>query len=99
MSKIRVKDKRGYSYLRKDTGKKGRTPKSRRWYKPTVEMGWEKDMPVGERRELALDAHGGDLLATARSLQALSNVTTDSSTKQKAGVDAKFFFGEYRKSK
>jgi hypothetical protein len=97
MGKIRVKDKRGYSYLRTDTGKKGRTPKAKRWYEPSVEMDWGKGMGIKERRENALEAHGGDALATARALQALANVTTDPSTKAKAGADAKHFYALHRK--
>ena len=86
-------------YLTKDRGIPGRTPKSRRWYKPTTEMGWRKDMSAEERRELALDAHGGDLLSTARALLALSNVSTDDETKRLARSDADYFFREYRKAK
>jgi len=86
-------------YLTKDRGAPGRTPKSRRWYKPTTEMGWRKDMPAEERRELALDAHGGDLLSTARALLALSNVTTSEETKRLARSDADYFFRQYRIAK
>jgi len=84
------------SFLIKDRGKPGRTPKSKRWYKPTTEMGWEKDMPMAKRRRLALRAHGGDALATGRALQALSNVTTDRETKTKSRADALYFFKKHK---
>lgn len=71
-----------------------------KWFpEKTVHMGWEKDMSIKERRELALDAHGGDYLSTARSLQALANVTRDKKTRRKAGADAKYFYGMHRKCK
>ena len=87
------------SYLTPDRGKPGRTPKSKRWYSPKTEMGWEKDMAPSERRELALEAHEGDYLSTARALQALANVTTDKETKAKAREDAQYFFRLYRRER
>lgn len=85
------------TYKVEDRGKPGRTPKSKKWYKPTTTMNWSKDMPVAERRRNALRAHGGDALATARALQALSNVTTDRETKREAEKDAKYFFALHKK--
>lgn len=85
------------TYKVEDRGKPGRTPKSKKWYKPTTTMNWSKDMPVAERRRNALRAHGGDALATARALQALSNVTTDRETKREAEKDAKYFFDLHKK--
>jgi len=70
----------------------------KRWYHPGVETGWQKDLDIKTRRELALRAHKGDLLATARSLMALSNVSTDPSTKAKSGADARYFYNEHRKT-
>jgi len=49
-----------------------------KWYKPEVQdTGWKKHMAPAERREMALAAHGGDQLSAAKSLMALSNVTTE----------------------
>ncbi len=96
MSKIRVKDKRGYSYLRKDTGKKGRTPKSERWFKPGPVTGWDKDMASAERRRLVLEANSGDYLASGRMMQELVNVSTDKETDRKARADALYFFKKHR---
>jgi len=112
MPKLRVRRK-GYTATRdstsyrvkpatftiKDRGKPGRTPKKERWYEPGVKTGWKKDMPMAQRRRLALRAHGGDKLATARSLLALHNVTTDRTTKKLSGQDASYFFALYRKEK
>jgi len=81
------------TYRMEDRGKKGRTPKSEKWYAPRTKMNWSKDMAVNTRRNNALRAHGGDALATARALQALANVTTDRETKREAGWDSAYFFG------
>lgn len=99
MAKIRVTQIRKgkkITFLTPDKGKPGRTPKKDRWYEPGVETGWEKDMPQGERRGLVLKAHKGDILASARSMQALANVTTDRETKREARVDALHFFREHK---
>jgi hypothetical protein len=56
-------------------------------------------MPATKRRQLALKAHKGDKLATARALQALSNVTQDKVTKRLARVDALYFYELHRKTK
>ena len=84
------------SFKIKDRGKKGRTPKSRQFYHPTVETGWSKDMSAGERRAKALRAHKGDELATARGLQSLSNVTTDKETKKLSRADALYFYRKHK---
>jgi len=85
------------TYYARDRGEPGRTPKARRWYEPTVETGWRKDLPQRTRIARMVRAHGGDLLASARALQALANVTTDRETKQKAQADAKLLFRKYAK--
>lgn len=77
--------------VKRSRGKKRRTPAGKRWYHPKVRMNWSKSMLITERRENALDAHGGNLLATARALIALSNVTTDTKTKQEARKDGLYF--------
>jgi len=85
------------SFLARDGGRPGRTPKSEQFYHPKVEMGWHKGQSATIRRRLALKAHGGDSLATARALQALANVTTDSATARLARQDALYFYGKHRK--
>ena len=100
MAKIKVtqvRDGKKVIFLTKDKGKPGKTPKSKQWYEPGVETGWEKEMPMAERRRLVLRAHKGDELASARSMQALSNVTTDRETKRAARADALFFYKVHRK--
>ena len=84
--------------MRKDLGKKGKTPKVEGWYNPGEGLGgWSKYLSVKERRGLALDSRGGGYLSVARALQALANVTKDKETKVRALADSKYFYGEYRK--
>ena len=90
---------RGSTFKAEDKGKKGITPESKRWFTHQTTMNWSKDMPVRERRQNALIAHGDDPLATARALQALVNVTTSTETKIEARKDALYFFREYRRRK
>jgi hypothetical protein len=90
---------KGATYRATDRGAKGRTPASKRWYRPSLHTGWKADMPQDRRRKLVLDAHGGELLASARSMQALSNVTVDKTTKREAGLDARYFFKRYKRGR
>lgn len=71
-------------------------PQRERWYKPTTNTGWKKNMPVVKRRKMVLDAHGRDTLSAARGMQALANVTTDKVTKKQARADAMFFYNKYK---
>ncbi len=87
---------KGTSYYTQDKGKPGKTPESKKWYQHKVEMNWHKDEPAKVRRANALKAHKGDELATARALQALSNVTADPETSKLAKTDADYFFSEYQ---
>lgn len=89
----------GSTFKVKDRGKPGRTPKAQRFYDPQVHMGWHKGDSLRGRRVKALRAHDGDLLATARALQALANVTTDGATKRAARADAKYFFARHKKGR
>jgi hypothetical protein len=93
----RTKSGKQITYKTKDKGKPGKTPERERWYTPTTEMNWHKTAPINTRRRNALRAHGGDKLATARALQALANVTTDSATRRLAQADARYFYSQYRK--
>jgi hypothetical protein len=83
---------KGTTYYAKDRGKPGKTPENEKWYEHNVEMNWHKNQPAEVRRANALRAHGDDQLATARALQALANVTTDSETARLAKDDADYFF-------
>lgn len=80
-------------------------PRKRKWFQEIIERrggkhtGWRKSDPQDKRRRTALRAHKGDILATARSLLALANVTQDPETRRKARADADYFFRLYRKSK
>jgi hypothetical protein len=51
------------------------------------------------RRQNSLSSHKFDYLAAARSLQYLSNITTDQETKHKARADANYLFAKWRKNK
>ena len=72
---------------------------SNKWFNPQDTIGWHKSKPQATRLRLAVRGKDGDVLAAARALQALANVTVDKSTKQKAGADAKALFARYKKSK
>ena len=85
---------KGTTYYTEDKGKPGKTPESEKFYHPKVKMNWSKDLPESVRRRNALEAHGGDVLATARALQELSNVTTDAETKRLTKTDADYFFAK-----
>ncbi len=87
------------SYKIKDRGASGRTPKSERWFSPSVHTGWSKDSPQKTRIAKVVSAHKGDLLAAARSLQALSNVSTDPKTTRLAALDARVLFRRHASSK
>lgn len=64
-----------------------------------VHTGWKKDDPAEVRRRRQLLSHKNDLLATARSLQGLSNVTWEPETKAKAKADAQYFYSLHRRYK
>jgi hypothetical protein len=68
-----------------------------KWFKPGIHTGWDKDMPPEKRRALVLKAHKGNMTAAGRSMQALSNVSTDDKTREVARADALYFFGEVSK--
>jgi len=44
------------TYKMVDKGKKGKTPKSKRWFKPKVHTGWKKTDPAKTRRRKLLNA-------------------------------------------
>lgn len=87
------------TFKAKDTGKKGRTPKSQQWYNPKVHTGWDKDQSAAYRRRLVLTAHKGNILASGRAMQALANVTVDKRTAQLARQDALYFFAKHKKGR
>ena len=64
--------------------------------KPT---GWKKDDSQDKRRRTILRSRKGDVLASARALTMLSNVSQDSETARKAKIDADYFYKQYRKKK
>lgn len=72
---------------------------SANWFKPQVSSGWHKTMPVTKRRELVFKAHKKNALASARSMMALHNITTDKETKKLAHADALYFYNLHNKNK
>jgi len=76
----------------KDRGEPGRTPEAEQWFEPKVHSGWKKGQPQSVRRAKVLKAHKGDELASAWSMQALANVSTDRDTAKKASEDADYFY-------
>lgn len=70
-----------------------------KWFRPTTNTGWNKHDPAHLRRYRVLHAHKGDKLASARAMQALSNVTIDKTTKKLARTDAQYFFDLHKKEK
>jgi len=97
MGKIRVtrriKSGKKITYLTKDKGAKGKTPKSQKWFKPPkVHTGWEKTQPIAVRRAKVLKAHKRNALSSGRAMQQLANLTTDKPTRVKAQTDANYFF-------
>lgn len=75
------------------------TDKKEKWFKPSTSINWHKDDLPRTRRIRALQSKKGDLLATAKALNALANVTRDKATKKAARADANYFFERYRKEK
>jgi hypothetical protein len=89
------------TYKTADKGARGRTPKTDQWYNPKVHTGWRASMPADARRAVAIRAHKGMILATARSLMALANVQSNINPEvsRKARADADYFFRLYNKRK
>jgi hypothetical protein len=72
----------------------------KKWHKPSlIHTGWNKNDSQSTRRWHMIRAHKGDLLASARSCQQISNISTDSETKRKAHGDSIYFYERYRMSK
>ena len=73
---------------------------TREWYQEATEgsrpLGWRKDMGREKRLRTALRSRRGNVLATARALNALANVTTDVETKRKARADASYLYKVHR---
>ncbi len=68
-----------------------------RWFEAGEKLGWHKGDSQDKRRRIALRNRNGDLLATARALMALANVTQDKETERKARADSKYFYNQYKR--
>ena len=73
--------------------------KNKKWLSPGVKMNWNHQDLREVRRRNALRAHGGDLLATARALQQLANVSQVGVVAKAARQDAVHFFAKYQSKK
>ncbi len=103
-----VKVKRSWvpatSFMVKDVGARGRTPKSKRWAKFEKVTGWKKTQkPVTRRRRVlaATDkrrSRHDRYVEAGRMLNQLANVTTDKPTEKKARADANYFFRMAKKT-
>lgn len=83
---------------------------ARKWFKKAVKSGrttnldgWSKSMSASARRRRALRSRPSNwsrrqrYVSAGRALQALANVTQDSSTKRKADKDSDYFFRKAKK--
>jgi len=83
-------------YYMKDTGKPGRTPKSKRWFEPTEKLeykgeGWHSDSSEASRHRVLNGlsrSRGWNTLI--KQLNAIRNVSTSSKLKRSATVDIKW---------
>jgi hypothetical protein len=71
---------------------------SKYWFHPGETIGWHKSKPQAARLRLAVQGKHGDVLAAARALQALANVTKDAGTKRAAAADAKVLYARHKKT-
>jgi hypothetical protein len=72
---------------------------NKKWFHPRIHTGWDKHMTAIGRRRKAIIAHKGNYLTAGRSLQALSNTTTDPTTKRLSALDARYFFRKHQETK
>ncbi len=80
--------------------------KVNRWFAPGKRLATNKaeyhiDEPATTRRRVALKSRGGDVLATARSLQYVANVNKRKNPKAHKimAEDAKYFYNLYNKKR
>lgn len=62
-------------------------------------LGWSKGDTQKRRRQSVLRAKKGDVLAAARAMQYLANISDDGDTQRKAAADAKHFRKLYQVKK
>jgi hypothetical protein len=70
-----------------------------KWFEAGKPLNWSKKDSQTKRRRSALAARNNRYLDTARALQALANITTDTETERKARADAKYFFAKHKVQK
>jgi hypothetical protein len=70
-----------------------------KWFEAGKKTGWSKLDSAEKRRRTVLKSRHGDELKAGRACLALSNVTRDKVTHDKARADADYFFRQHRKKK
>ena len=70
-----------------------------RWFAPGKKLNWRKDEKQSTRIRKTLASRDGNILAAARALNALANVTKDATTRRLARSDAQKLFARYKKQK
>lgn len=91
--------KRSRPFTVPDKGKRGRTPKSKRWFhaQPGALGGWNKNLTTEKRHEILKRRVQRDGYATVvRRLNALRNVSTDRETDILAEKDMAYLKKRYR---
>lgn len=70
-----------------------------KFFNPRIHTGWHKTQSLYYRRRLVQKAHGNDLLASGRAMQALANTSTDLPTVRESKKDASYFFRKHKERK
>lgn len=92
------------TYMARDMGAPGRTPKARQWAKFEKVTGWKKTQKPTTRRRKVLAAtdkrtsRHDRYVEAGRMMNQLANVTTDKPTETKARADANYFFRMAKKT-
>ena len=73
--------------------------KVEKWFEPGEPTNWRKADSQATRIRKLVKSRDGDVLASARAMQQLANISQDKETARKAKADATLLFSRYRKSK
>ncbi len=91
---------RGTTFLMKDTGKRGRTPESKKLpfrLRPGKLHGWKKSQAAGTRHRILRNLVRREGYATiTRRLTALKNISPDAGTDRAVNADLNYLRQSYR---
>jgi hypothetical protein len=90
----------GSTFLAKDRGHRGRTPKTKRWTTgvENIKSGWRKEQPAVTRRMLLAGiVQNKGLRAAVGEMNWLANVNPDRITKILAKSDSKWLSAKFKK--